>query len=71
MATIIENRKGRRIIRVSTDDIISLVREYQICACSCSTYSEIRRKLNNKDIYIPEDVWNKKIQETKLSPAFF
>lgn len=55
MAKIIENLNGRRLIRVSTDDIISLVREYQQYACESSSYKEIREKLNNKDIYIPED----------------
>ena len=29
MAQIIENLKGRRSIRLNTDDIINIVREYQ------------------------------------------
>ena len=55
MAEIIENMNGRRLIRVSTDDIISLVREYQQYACESSSYREIREKLDKKDIYLPED----------------
>ena len=55
MAEIIENMNGRRFIRVSTDDIISLVREYQQYACESSSYREIREKLDKKDIYLPED----------------
>ncbi len=55
MATIVENLHGRRIIRVSTDDIISIVKEYQNIACQSADYKEIRKKLNNKEIYIPED----------------
>ena len=55
MAEIIENMNGRRLIRVSTDDIISLVREYQQYASESSSYREIREKLDKKDIYLPED----------------
>ncbi len=56
MATIVENLHGRRIIRVSTDDIISLIKEYQSVACESETYGEIREKLDQKDFYIPEDL---------------
>lgn len=55
MAEIIENMNGRRLIRVSTDDVISLVREYQNLACESSSYTEIRAKLDNADLYLPED----------------
>ena len=33
MAKIIENKIGRRSVRLSTDDIISVVREYQNFSC--------------------------------------
>ena len=56
MAEIIENVHGRRLIRVSTNDIISLVKTYQTIACESESYSQIRDKLNKADIYIPEDV---------------
>ena len=55
MANIIENLYGRRIIKMSTDDVISIVREYQNTAGRYSTYKELRKKLDKKDFYIPED----------------
>lgn len=55
MATIIENENGRRMIRVSTDDIIMLVKEYQNICCSTNSYEKTRQELDKKDIYIPED----------------
>lgn len=56
MATIVENMHGRRTIRMTTDDIISIVREYQSIACSSQSYRETREKLDKAEIYIPEDV---------------
>lgn len=56
MATIVENMNGRRIIRVSTDDVISLVKEYQNIACQTSSYKEIRQKLDARQLYLPEDL---------------
>lgn len=56
MATIVENIHGRRSIRVSTDDIISIIKEYQTVACESGSYREIREKLDKKDLYIPEDL---------------
>lgn len=56
MATIVENMHGRRTIRMTTDDIISIVREYQTIACSSLSYRETREKLDRAEIYIPEDV---------------
>lgn len=55
MATIIENMHGRRTIRVSTDDVISIIKEYQEAAYGCNSYDEIRERLSRKDLYIPED----------------
>lgn len=56
MATIVENLNGRRLIRVSTDDVISLVKEYQNIACQTSSYEEIRQKLDRYPLYLPEDL---------------
>lgn len=56
MAEIIENMHGRRLIRVSTDDVISLVKTYQTIACESESYSKIREKLDKTELYIPEDV---------------
>lgn len=55
MAKIIDNIHGRRLIRLSTDDIISIVKEYQTIVCNTQNYETIRKILNNKDLYIPED----------------
>ena len=56
MAQIIENKKGRRSIKLSTDDVISIVREYQNAIQKENTYFEIRNKLTNIDFYLPEDI---------------
>ena len=55
MAFIVENKNGRRIIRLNTDDIINIVREYQNMTCNLYSYSEIREKLDKLELFIPED----------------
>ncbi len=57
MAKIIENSKGRRSIRLNTEDIINIVREYQNITSGCQSYENIRRNLNKAEIYIPEDLF--------------
>lgn len=58
MAQIIENfNGGRRSIRLNTDDIINIVREYQNISYSCKSYEEIRRNLDNFNMYLPEDIF--------------
>lgn len=57
MAQIIENVSGRRSIRLNTNDVISIVREYQHLTSGCETYIEIREKLNNFELYLPEDIF--------------
>ena len=44
MAKIIENKIGRRLIKLSTDDVISLVREYQTLTKNIHDYAIIRNK---------------------------
>jgi len=56
MAKIIENSTGRRMIQVSTDDVISLVREYQTLIKNLREYKTIREVLNENPLYLPEDV---------------
>lgn len=58
MATIIETTLSeRRIIKLSTDDIISVVREYQrIISTKQKNYLNTRNVLDNNTIYIPEDI---------------
>ena len=57
MAKIIQNLNGRRTIRLSTDDVICIVREYQNIIQGSNTYKELRSKLNNCELYLPEDVF--------------
>ena len=56
MAQIIENKKGRRVIRLNTSDIIDFVREYQNLTIGAKDYLEIREKLNDSELYLPEDI---------------
>lgn len=56
MAKIIENPKGRRIILVSTDDVINVVREYQLITYNKSSYIDIRDALDERTIFIPEEI---------------
>lgn len=56
MAVIVENKSGRRTIRLNTNDIIDIVREYQNISQNSLSYNEIRSKLNQIDLYLPEDI---------------
>jgi len=55
MAEIIENIHGRRLIKVSTDDLISLVKEYQSVVCCKKNYKELRVALDERNFFLPED----------------
>ncbi len=54
MARIIENE--RRIIKMSVDDILNIVREYQKITRNACCYEHIRELLKKADFYIPEDL---------------
>ena len=56
MAYIFENKKGRRKILLSADDIISIVREYQNITTEAQNYSDTRYLLNKTPIFIPEEI---------------
>ena len=56
MAKIIENETGRRIVKMSVDDIISVVREYQRIVKNPRTYEAVRMVLSQSLMYIPEEV---------------
>lgn len=56
MARIIENEKGRRMVKMSVDDIISVVREYQRVVKNPKTYEGIRMILSQASMYIPEEI---------------
>ena len=51
MAKIIENNNGRRTIRLNTNDIVNIVREYQAITSNSKTYNEIRSTLDKVEIY--------------------
>ena len=56
MARIIESEGSRRrIIKLSTEDVLSVVREYQKNV-SKSDYIQTRDILENIVMYIPEDI---------------
>jgi len=57
MARIIETTESnRRQIKLSTDDILSVVREYQNKIYKKADYQEIRDILENSVLYLPEDI---------------
>ena len=55
MARILENLTGRRTIKMSTDDVISIVREYQRISGTEKKYEQIRKLLDKSNIFIVED----------------
>ena len=57
MARIIESTfNSRRIIKMSADDIISIVKDYQRIVPRFSTENEARNYLSDTVIFIPEEV---------------
>lgn len=57
MARIIESgNNSRRIIKLSTSDVISIVQEYQTLVSVESRYEDIRSILEDKAIFVPEDI---------------
>ena len=55
MAKII-NSGERRIIKMSVDDIISVVQDYQRIVPRFSTAEDARNYLSDTVVYIPEDI---------------
>lgn len=57
MARIIETgTSGRRMIKMSTDDILSIVRDYQRIVPRFSDEQNARDYLSDTIIFIPEDI---------------
>ncbi len=54
MARIIEGE--RRIIKMSVDDVINIVREYQQITHNSCCYEHTRELLERADFFVPEDV---------------
>ena len=56
MARIIESQNSiRRTIRLSSNDIISIVQEYQQLVKNFRHIEDIRDILENQVLYLPED----------------
>ena len=57
MARILESLSGsRRIIKMSTEDVISIVKDYQRIVPRFATEEDARDYLDDTVIYVPEDV---------------
>ena len=56
MARIIENLRGRRLIEMSADDVINIVREYQNIVRKQLSYNELRDVLGKMNLCVPEDI---------------
>jgi hypothetical protein len=58
MARIIENHEGRRMIRLTSDDVLTVVSLYQqqLYDLRERDYEAVRTKLNSHYFYLPEDV---------------
>lgn len=54
MAKIIEGQ--RRIIRLSTEDVLNIIREYQQLTRKSCCYEHTREILNKNPLFIPEEV---------------
>ena len=54
MAKIIENE--RRIIRLTADDILNIVKEYQRLTHKSCCYEHTREILKKNPIFLPEDL---------------
>ncbi|MDY6311313.1 MAG: hypothetical protein SPL73_08365 [Cyanobacteriota bacterium] len=54
MASIIESK--RRIIKLSVDDVLNIVREYQKLTHESCCYEHTREILAKHSLFIPEDV---------------
>jgi len=54
MATIVEGQ--RRLIRLSVDDVLNIVREFQQLTRESCCYEHTREILAKNNLFIPEDV---------------
>ena len=56
MARIIESNGKRRIIKMSAEDIVSIVKDYQRIVPRFATENEAKNYLSDTVIFISEDV---------------
>lgn len=54
MARIIEGK--RRLIKMSVDDVMAIVREYQTITKNSCCYEHTRELLERANFYIPEEI---------------
>ena len=54
MAKIIENK--RRMIQLSTDDVLNIIREYQQLTYNSCCYEHVREILDKNPLFLPEDI---------------
>lgn len=54
MARIIEGK--RRIIKMSVEDVLNIIREYQQITRNACCYEHVRELLEKSEFYIPEEV---------------
>jgi hypothetical protein len=54
MARIVEGK--RRIIRLSTDDVLNIVRQYQSITYKSCCYEHTRELIDRAPMFIPEDM---------------
>jgi len=55
MAKIIEISKKRRMIKLSSDDIIQVIKHYQMVTKGFKDFQIVRLLLNDSEFYIPEE----------------
>ena len=55
MAKIIENTSIRRTIKLSADDVIAVIKHYQIVTRGFKEAQIVRLLLNDAEFYLPED----------------
>jgi len=56
MATIIENNTKRRTIKLSVEDVISIIQQYQTVTRGHTEAPVVRDIIKNSNFYVPEDV---------------
>lgn len=56
MAKIIENISKRRTIKLSADDIINIIQQYQTITRGYKDASIVRDILKNSNFYLPEEI---------------
>lgn len=56
MARILENKKGKRNVLLTTDDVLSVVREYQKITRGVKSYDKVREILEGNRFYLPEEI---------------